>query len=69
MNTQIYGRFTIGSKKFENIVNNVKKIALKGFREIVLTGINLGDFGNLKGKLKEKVVKPRLHKIHSKKQN
>ena len=42
------------SDNIENIVNNVKKIALKGFREIVLTGINLGDFGNLKGKLKNK---------------
>ena len=42
------------SDSIENIVKNVKKIVSKGSKEIVLTGINLGDFGNLKGKLKEK---------------
>jgi len=42
------------SDSIENVVKNVKKIALKGFKEIVLTGINLGDFGNVNGKLKEK---------------
>ena len=42
------------SDSIENIVKNVKKIVSKGFKEIVLTGINLGDFGNLNGKLKEK---------------
>ena len=31
-----------------------KKIASNGFKEIVLTGINVGDFGNVNGKLKEK---------------
>ncbi len=42
------------SDSIENVVKNVKKIVSKGSKEIVLTGINLGDFGNLKGKLKEK---------------
>ena len=42
------------SDSIENVVKNVKKIASKGFKEIVLTGINLGDFGNVNGKLKEK---------------
>ncbi len=42
------------SDSIENVVKNVKKIVSKGFKEIVLTGINLGDFGNLNGKLKEK---------------
>mgnify|MGYP001188319327 FL=1 len=42
------------SDSVENVVKNVKKIVSKGFKEIVLTGINLGDFGNLNGKLKKK---------------
>ena len=42
------------SDSIENVVKNVKKIVTKGFKEIVLTGINLGDFGNINGKLKEK---------------
>ncbi len=42
------------SDSIENVVKNVKKIVSKGFKEIVLTGINLGDYGNVNGKLKEK---------------
>ena len=42
------------SDSIENVVKNAKKIVSKGFKEIVLTGINLGDFGNLNGKLKAK---------------
>ena len=42
------------SDSIENIVQNVKKIASNGFKEIVLTGINIGDYGNLNGKLKKK---------------
>lgn len=42
------------SDSIKNIVKNVKKIVSKGFKEIVLTGINLGDYGKLNGKLKEK---------------
>lgn len=33
------------SDTIENVVKNVKAIAKKGTREIVLTGVNLGDFG------------------------
>jgi threonylcarbamoyladenosine tRNA methylthiotransferase MtaB len=33
------------SDTIENVVNNAKKIAAKGVKEIVLTGVNLGDFG------------------------
>lgn len=33
------------SDKIDNIVDNVKNIAQQGVKEIVLTGINLGDFG------------------------
>jgi len=34
------------SDTIENVLNNVKTIAAKGAKEIVLTGVNLGDFGN-----------------------
>lgn len=34
------------SDTVENVVNNAQKIAAMGVREIVLTGVNIGDFGN-----------------------
>ncbi|MBT8231883.1 MAG: tRNA (N(6)-L-threonylcarbamoyladenosine(37)-C(2))-methylthiotransferase MtaB [Bacteroidia bacterium] len=34
------------SDTIENVVNNAKKIADLGVKEIVLTGVNIGDFGN-----------------------
>ncbi len=34
------------SDTVENVVENAKKIAEKGVKEIVLTGVNIGDFGN-----------------------
>jgi threonylcarbamoyladenosine tRNA methylthiotransferase MtaB len=34
------------SDTIENVLNNALKIAALGVREIVLTGVNLGDFGN-----------------------
>jgi len=34
------------SGTIEEVVNNAKNIAAKGIREIVLTGVNIGDFGN-----------------------
>ena len=34
------------SDTIENAVENAKKIAAEGIKEIVLTGVNLGDFGN-----------------------
>ncbi len=34
------------SDTIENVVNNAHKIASLGVKEIVLTGVNLGDFGN-----------------------
>ena len=33
------------SDTIENVISNVKKIAKNGTKEIVLTGVNLGDFG------------------------
>lgn len=33
------------SDSLENVVNNAKKLAASGVKEIVLTGVNLGDFG------------------------
>lgn len=29
----------------ENVISNAKKIAVSGVKEIVLTGVNIGDFG------------------------
>lgn len=37
------------SNTIENIVNQVNEIAEKGVKEIVLTGVNLGDFGIIDG--------------------
>lgn len=34
------------SDTIENVLKNVSEIAAKGTKEIVLTGVNLGDFGN-----------------------
>ena len=34
------------SDTLDNVVNNARKIAAQGVREIVLTGVNIGDFGN-----------------------
>lgn len=34
------------SDTIENVVSNAKKIAASGVKEIVLTGVNIGDFGN-----------------------
>ncbi|GAC1426019.1 MAG: tRNA (N(6)-L-threonylcarbamoyladenosine(37)-C(2))-methylthiotransferase MtaB [Flavisolibacter sp.] len=38
------------SDQIENIINSAKEISAKGIKEIVLTGVNLGDFGkNVQG--------------------
>ena len=37
------------SDTIENVVSNAKEIAEKGIQEIVLTGVNIGDFGTEKG--------------------
>lgn len=34
------------SDTLENVVANARKIALQGVKEVVLTGVNIGDFGN-----------------------
>lgn len=34
------------SDTIENVVNNARKISESGVKEIVLTGVNIGDFGN-----------------------
>jgi threonylcarbamoyladenosine tRNA methylthiotransferase MtaB len=33
------------SDKLENVISNAKKISEKGIKEIVLTGVNIGDYG------------------------
>jgi len=34
------------SDSLDHVVENVRELAAKGIREVVLTGVNLGDFGN-----------------------
>lgn len=41
------------SNTIESIVSTAKEIALTDIREIVLTGVNIGDFGIINGKRKE----------------
>ena len=40
------------SDKLENILKNAKEISAKGIQEIVLTGVNIGDYG--KGEFDDK---------------
>ncbi|MEQ6119036.1 tRNA (N(6)-L-threonylcarbamoyladenosine(37)-C(2))-methylthiotransferase MtaB [Reichenbachiella sp. MALMAid0571] len=44
------------SDTIENIVLSAKEIAKKGVKEIVLTGVNIGDFGIQDGKRQEKFI-------------
>jgi threonylcarbamoyladenosine tRNA methylthiotransferase MtaB len=37
------------SDSIDNVLKNVNKLAVKGVKEIVLTGVNLGDFGKADG--------------------
>ena len=41
------------SNSIPNVINNIKDIASNNIKEIVLTGINLGDFGKIDGKENE----------------
>ena len=44
------------SDTISNIVASAEEIATKGVKEIVLTGVNIGDFGIQDGKRKEKFI-------------
>lgn len=44
------------SDTIENIVRQVEKISATETKEVVLTGVNIGDFGIQKGKRKEKLI-------------
>ena len=46
-----YARGRIRSREFDNIKQEVTELAQKGFKEIVLTGINLSSYGNNENKL------------------
>jgi threonylcarbamoyladenosine tRNA methylthiotransferase MtaB len=54
------------SDSIENAVNNALKVSKQGIKEIVLTGVNLGDFGNSK-KLEDrsKKTEARLENLES----
>ena len=40
-----YARGRVRSRKFENVVSEVKRLAANGFKEVVLTGIHLSSYG------------------------
>ena len=44
------------SNTIKNILKNIKEISEKNINEIVLTGINIGDFGIQNGRRKEKLI-------------
>lgn len=44
------------SDSIDNLVNHAKEIAATGVKEIVLTGVNTGDFGLQQGERKEKFI-------------
>lgn len=44
------------SDSIENIIDSAKKIAQTGVKEVVLTGVNIGDFGLRDGKREEKFI-------------
>ena len=45
------------SDSIENVIANVRKLAEQGAKEVVLTGVNLGDFGKPKALLQRKGLK------------
>jgi len=47
-------RGTSRSDNIENVIEQAKQIAASGVKEIVLTGVNLGDFGIIDGKRQNK---------------
>ena len=55
------------SQNIQNILNNIRKIANSGVREIVLTGVNLGDYGKIYQKRKYHFIEllERLEKVDS----
>jgi threonylcarbamoyladenosine tRNA methylthiotransferase MtaB len=44
------------SDNIENILKSAKEIAASGVKEVVLTGVNIGDFGIQEGERKEKLI-------------
>lgn len=49
-------RGTSRSDTIANVVKNAEEIAAAGVKEIVLTGVNIGDFGIINGKREEKFL-------------
>lgn len=45
-----YARGPISSRKMENIVEETKKLAAKGYKEVILTGIHVESYGKDQGK-------------------
>lgn len=40
-----YARGRVRSRRFENVIAEVERLAANGFKEVVLTGIHLSSYG------------------------
>ncbi|WP_352419849.1 tRNA (N(6)-L-threonylcarbamoyladenosine(37)-C(2))-methylthiotransferase MtaB [Proteiniborus sp.] len=58
-----YARGPIRSRKLENIIREVKKLANKGFKEVVLTGIHVASYGKDIGEIRLIDVIEEAHEI------
>ncbi|EOD00803.1 tRNA (N(6)-L-threonylcarbamoyladenosine(37)-C(2))-methylthiotransferase MtaB [Caldisalinibacter kiritimatiensis] len=58
-----YARGPIRSRKLENVIKEVKKLADKGFKEIVLTGIHVASYGKDIGNVSLIDVIEKIHEI------
>ena len=54
----------IESNTLDNIVFNAKKIAKSGVKEIVLTGVNIGDFGQSTGEQFSDLISDFYNLVH-----
>lgn len=58
-----YARGPIRSRKLDNILFEVKKLANKGFKEVVLTGIHVASYGKDTGQMELIDVIERVHEV------
>ncbi len=58
-----YARGRIRSRNLDNIINEVKRIALNGYKEVVLTGIHIASYGKDIGELQLIDVIENIHDI------
>ena len=58
-----YARGPIRSRKLENILTEVDKLAKSGFKEVVLTGIHIASYGKDMGEIRLIDVIESVHQI------